>query len=110
VIARWRLGDQRTVKNSEARFDLKPGDYTLFFEAARALKARAYCNQRHVADQALELNGLSLASNRRFDAGGTETTGAGTNPPANALATHLFPVGPDQALGPANEWSLELPL
>ena len=53
-----------------------------------------------------DFNGLGLASNRRFDLNGTETTGV-NNPPANLVATHLFAGG---ALSPVDEWTVELPL
>ncbi|HJU05378.1 MAG TPA: SpvB/TcaC N-terminal domain-containing protein [Nitrospiraceae bacterium] len=52
------------------------GDYTLFFTAVRRLKARVYCRQRHLHTPVFDFNGLSLASNRRFDLNGTETTAA----------------------------------
>jgi hypothetical protein len=54
-----------------------------------------------------DFKGLSLASNRRFDLNGTETTGTGQNPPANLVTKHLFGEG---ALSPADEWTVELPL
>ena len=65
------------------------------------------CTQRHLTEPVFELNGLSLASNRRFDPDGNETTGVDTNPPANPVATHLFAQG---ALSPVDEWTVELPL
>lgn len=107
VIANWRVGDQGGQKGDNATFDLKPGDYTLFFTAVRLLKARVYCTQRHLPGPLFDFNGLSLASNRRFDLDGVQITGTGENPPANSLATHLFAEG---ALSPVDEWSVELPL
>ena len=98
---------QQGLKGDRATFDLKPGDYTLFFTAVRPLKARVYCTQRHLTEPTFDFNGLSLASNRRFDLNGTETTGIGDNPPANPVATHLFAEG---ALSPVDEWTVELPL
>jgi hypothetical protein len=95
------------VRGSRAAFDLRPGDYTLFFTAVRTLKARAYCTQRHLTDPGFAFNGLRLASNRRFDVNGAETTGVGDNPPANPVTTHLFASGP---LSPVDEWTIELPL
>jgi len=107
VIANWRVGEQGGLKGDRATFDLTPGDYTLFFTAVRTLKARVYCTQRHLTEPVFDFNGLSLASNRRFDLNGTETTGVGANPPANPVATHLFGGG---ALSPVDEWTVELPL
>jgi hypothetical protein len=107
IIANWRISDQRGMKGNRATFDLKPGDYTLFFTAVRTIKARVYCRQRHVHAPMFDFNGLSLASNRRFGPNGTETTGTGQNPPANLVAKHLFAQG---ALSPADEWTVELPL
>jgi hypothetical protein len=66
-----------------------------------------YCAQRHRTEPLFDFNGLSLASNRRFDPSGTETTGTAGNPPANPVATHLFAEG---ALSPVDEWTVELPL
>ncbi len=106
VIAHWRVGDQGGLKGNRATFDLKPGDYTLFFTAVRLLKARVYCTQRSLTRPVFDVNGLSLASNRRFDLNATETTGVGDNPPANPVATHLFAEG---ALSPVDEWTVELP-
>ena len=107
VIANWRVRDQRGMKGNRATFDLKPGEYTVFFTAVRTLKARVYCRQRHLTGPAFDFNGLSLASNRRFDLNGTEITGSGQNPPANPVAKHLFA---DGALSPADEWTVEIPL
>jgi Tc toxin complex TcA C-terminal TcB-binding domain/PKD domain/Putative peptidoglycan binding domain len=107
VIANWRVGAHGSTRGNRATFDLKPGDYTLVFVAVRALKGRLYCRQRHRTGPVFEFNGLSLASNRRFDPNGTETTGSGQNPPANPVAKHLFAEG---ALSPADEWTIELPL
>lgn len=107
VIANWRVGDQRGMKGNSATFDLKSGDYTLFFVAVRMLKARVFSQQRHLPRQVFDFNGLSLASNRRFDLSGTETTGVGDNPPANPVAAHLFAEG---ALSPVDEWTVEVPL
>ncbi len=107
VIANWHVGEQGGIKGNVATFDLKPGDYTLSFVAVRPLKARVYCTQRHLTGPVFDFNGLSLASNRRFDLNGTETTGVGNNPPANPIATHLFGSG---ALSPVDEWTVELPL
>jgi hypothetical protein len=107
VIATWRVGEQGSVKGNRVTFDWKPGDYTLFFTAVRTLKARVYCTQRQLTGPGFDFNGLSLASNRRFDPNGTETTGVGDNPPANPVATHLFGSG---AISPVDEWTVELPL
>ncbi len=107
VVGNWRVGSQAGVAGDHASFDLAPGDYTLVFTAVRKLKALVYCNQRHLTTAAFELNGLNLASNRRFDPDGTEITGVGNNPAANLLTTHLFGQGP---LLPEDEWSIELPL
>jgi hypothetical protein len=107
VIVHWGVGDQKGVKGDRATFDLTPGDYTLFFTAVRLLKARVYCSQRSLTESVFDLNGLSLASNRRFDLDGTETTGVGENPPANPVAAHLFAEG---ALSPLDEWMVEFPL
>jgi hypothetical protein len=107
VIANWRIGDQGGIKGNSATFDLTPGDYTLFFTAVRLLKARVHCTQRHLTAPVFDFNGLSLASNRRFELNGTETTGVGDNPPANPVAAHLFAEG---ALSPVDEWTVELPL
>jgi len=108
VIANWRVGEQGGAKGNSATFDLEPGDYTLDFVAVRPLKARLYCTQRHLTDPVFDLNGLGLASNRRFDVDGNDTTGVDPNPEANALAMHLFPT--DGALSPVDEWTVELPL
>jgi hypothetical protein len=105
VIANWRIGDQGTEKGNIATFDLGPGDYTLFFTATRILKARVYCSQRHLPGPLFDFNGLSLATNRRFDVNGTDVTGTGGNPAPNALATHLFSNG---VLSPVDEWTAEL--
>lgn len=107
VIANWRIGDQRSPKGNRATFDLKPGQYTLVFTAVRILKARMYCRQRHLSGSVFELKGFSLASNRRFDPSGAETTGTGQNPPANPVTKHLFAPG---ALSPVDEWTVEFPL
>lgn len=107
VTANWRVGEQGGMKGNRAAFDLKPGEYTLFFTAVRTLKARAYCTQRHLTGSVFDFNGLSLASNRRFDLSGTEITGTGQNPPANLVTKHLFAQG---ALSPADEWTVELSL
>jgi hypothetical protein len=107
AIAIWRVGARSGQKSNRATFDLKPGDYSVFFTAVRPLRARVYCSQRQHAGPAFDFNGLSLASNRRFDLNGTEITGGGDNPPANPMATHFFTNG---ALSPADEWTVELPL
>lgn len=107
VIGNWRVGDRRGVKGNRATFDLKPGEYTVSFMAVRTLKARLYCRQRHLTGPVFDFNGLSLASNRRFDVNGNETTGRGQNPPANVVTKHLFAEG---ALSPADEWTIEFPL
>jgi hypothetical protein len=107
VIANWRVGDQGGLKGNRASFDLKPGDYTLFFTAVRSLKAHMYCTQRHLTAPVIDFNGLSLATNRRFDLEGNQTTGVGTNPPANLVAAHLFEEG---VLSPVDEWTIDLPL
>ncbi len=107
VIATWRIGEQRSIRGNLASFDLPPGDYTLFFTAVRLLKARVYCTQRHFTEPVLDFNGLSLASNRRFDLDGNETTGTGDHPPVNSMTEHLFA---EEALSPADEWTVELPL
>ena len=107
VTANWRIGKQGGLKGNRAAFDLTPGDYTLFFTAVRRLKAHVYCTQRHLTAPMFGFNGLSLASNRRFELNGTETTGVGDNPPANPVVTHLFAAG---ALSPVDEWTVELPL
>ena len=39
--------------------------------------------QRFFPNAGFEFSGLSLSSNRRFDLDGNETTGTGTNPPAD---------------------------
>lgn len=93
VIGNWLVGQQRGRKGNRATFDLKPGDYTLFFAAVRPLKARVYCTQRHLSEPVFDFNGLGLATNRRFDPNGGETTGVDDNPPANSIATHLFAKG-----------------
>ncbi len=54
-----------------------------------------------------DFNGLSLASNRRFDLNGTETTGVGDNPSANLVATHLFA---EETLSSVDAWTVELAL
>jgi hypothetical protein len=107
VIANWRVGDQGGMKGKTATFDLKPGDYTLFFTAVRVFKARLYCGQRHLSGPVFDFNGLGLASNRRFDLNGIETTGTAQNPPANLVTKHLFAEG---ALSPIDYWTVELPL
>jgi hypothetical protein len=107
VTANWGVGGQRGMKGNRAAFDLKPGDYTWFFTAVRTLKARVYCTQRHRHAPMFDFKGLSLASNRRFDLNGTETTGIGQNPPANLVTKHLFGEG---VLSPVDEWTVELPL
>jgi hypothetical protein len=107
ITASWRLDDQAGVTGDRASFDLRPGSYTLHFSATRTLNARVYGNQRNVTNALLSFNGLSLASNRRFDQNGADVTGEGKNPAANALAQHLFSNG---ALSPVDEWSIELPL
>lgn len=108
VIAHWRIGEQAGMKGDTATFDLEPGEYTLFFAAVRLLKARVYCTQRHLSEPVFDFSGLGLASNRRFDLDGNETTGVDTNPEANAFTTHLFP--PEAALSPVDEWTVEFPL
>ena len=66
-----------------------------------------YCTQRHLTEPVFDFNGLSLASNRRFDLDGTEITGVGANPPANLVADTSVCGG---ALSPVDEWTVELPL
>ena len=107
VTATWRVGDQAGIKGNSATFDLKPDDYTLFFTAVRRLKARVYCTQRHLTGPVFDFNGLSLASGRRFELDGSETTGVGDNPPASPVTTHLFG---EETLSPVDEWTVELPL
>lgn len=107
VTATWRVGELGSVKGNSATFDLKPGDYTLRFTAVRTLKARLYCTQRHLTESAFDFNGLGLTSNRRFDLNGTQTTGVGSNPSANNVATHLFA---EETLSPVDKWTVELPL
>jgi hypothetical protein len=107
VFATWHVGNQQAVTGDSAAFDLTPGNYTVFFTAVRMLKARMYCTQRHLTEPVFDFNGLSLASNRRFDLNGNEITGIDSNPPANPLTAHLFEAG---ALSPVDEWTVELPL
>jgi len=107
VTVTWRVGEQESQRGNTATFDLKPGDYTLFFTAVRQLRACIYATQRQYDGPAFEFNGLSLASNRRFNQDGNETNGTGDNPPANPLTAHMFG---DGALSPVDEWTIELPL
>jgi hypothetical protein len=86
---------------------LKPEEHTPLRVAVRALKARVYCGQRHLTGPAFDFNGLSLATNRRFNLNGTDITGVGDNPAPNALTTHLFGGG---VLSPVDQWTVELPL
>ncbi|HEU4713466.1 MAG TPA: PKD domain-containing protein [Pyrinomonadaceae bacterium] len=114
LISTWNIGDQ-SLKGDSATFDLLPGDYTLTFRAVRQLKARVACSERLFFDNLLNFDGLSLATNRSFDASGTETTGIGENPPANKAVIHMFAetaTSPDFSpeLSPVNEWTLEFPL
>jgi hypothetical protein len=105
VSGNWRIGDRSHTNVNRAVFDLTPGDYTLAFSAVRPLKGRLSCTQRQPEGPPLAFDGLRLSSNRRFDEDGVETTGVGSNPPANPLTVHLFM----DALSPADEWTLELP-
>jgi hypothetical protein len=107
VTAIWRLGDQSGRKGKSASFDLKPGRYTVHFTAIRTLKARMYGKQRYITGPLFDFSGLSLTTNRRFDLNGADITGVGSNPAANAFATHLFGSG---ALSPIDEWTVEFPL
>jgi hypothetical protein len=106
VIAGWRVAKLPSQKGNQVTFDLKEGDYTLSFTAVRPLKGCVYSRQRFFPNAGFEFNGLSLSSNRRFDLDGNESTGTGTNPPANAFTTHLFD---NAALSPIDEWTVEIP-
>jgi hypothetical protein len=108
LAAQWRLPDGATIRGERVSFDLKPGSYTLLFSASRMLHARIYGSQRFLTEQVLEMPRLGLATNRRFDARGEETTGIPPNPAANALASQLFPPGDE--MSPAGSWVLELPV
>jgi hypothetical protein len=107
VVADWRIAKLPSQKGNKVTFDLEEGNYTLSFTAVRPLTACAYSKQRFDPNAGFIFNGLSLATNRRFDLDGNETTGTGTNPPANPFTTHLFSNG---ALSPADEWTIEIPL
>jgi hypothetical protein len=106
VIAGWRVAKLPSQKGNQVTFDLKEGNYTLSFTSVRPLKACVYSRQRFFPNAGFEFNGLSLSSNRRFDLDGNETTGTGTNPPANAFTTHLFD---SAALSHVDEWTVEVP-
>ena len=105
VVCTWRIGEQSGVRGESATFDLKPGNYILHLRAVRKLKAHVYNRQQYLPDPSLEFDGFSLASNRRFSNSGTEITGTGINPPANALTTHLLA---GRTMSPVDDWTIEL--
>lgn len=107
VIASWRVDEQKGQKGNSATFDLEPGDYTLLFSAVRLVKACVYSNQRYLVGPPFDFNGLSLASNRRFDLDGNEITGTGDNPPANPFTKQIFD---SEVLSPVDQWMLEISL
>lgn len=107
VVATWRIGEKGGQKGNSVTFDLQPGDYVVSFMVVRVLKGCLYATQHQFSGPALAFNGLSLASNRRFDLNGSDITGTGTNLPANLMTTQLFTNG---ALSPVDKWTVELPL
>jgi hypothetical protein len=107
-------GNPAGAKGETASFDLKPGEYTLTFTAVRQLKARVMCTQRLFHDKLINFDGLSLATNRRFDKQGNEVTGI-ENPQANDFVFHMYAeefVNSDfpPELSPVNQWAVEFPL
>jgi hypothetical protein len=106
VVATWRVGNEASVKGGLASFDLPPGTHMLYFRAVRVIRARVYNRQHHQPETFLEFDGLHLTSNRRFDRDGTEITGTGANPPANAFAAHMLT---GRTLSPVDQgWTVEL--
>jgi PKD domain len=100
-----RIGDQ-----TGSVFQLADGEHTFDFVAARALRFRAYCDQRHQNTVVLDPGGLNLASNRRFDDVGANVTGVTPNPPANEWTKQLFEADARGVLSPEDNWTLELNL
>ena len=101
VTVTWKLGDQ--APNSSGAFTVDPGRYVLIATAARTLSARIYAGQRWLPDVRIKISGLSVSTNRVFDA-----TGVPTNAPGySELAKHLFGPGP---LSPLDRWTVELPI
>jgi hypothetical protein len=120
VVATWDIEKQDTAETSTLRgdtavFDLKPGDYTLTFTAVRQLKTRVKCSQLLFVDRMLNFDGLSLATNRRFDKDGTEVTGVDENPQANAFVNYLYAEAFSSSdfspeLSPVNNFTVEFPM
>jgi hypothetical protein len=105
ITAIWKISTEVEVhRGTSAEFkELKPGSYILTFTALRLLKARIYGNQRHGPEEVFTLDGLSIATNRVFNA----ATGAEETETPNDLAAHLFDAGP---ILPVDTWTVELSL
>lgn len=97
----WQLGQQRP--NATGTFTVAPGRHVVIATAVRPLKARLYARQRWLPDVAITVNGLSVSTNREFDANGAPINQAAHN----ELAKHLFGPGP---LSPLDHWMMEFPL
>lgn len=113
AVVTWRVDQNPSEKGPEKLLEIPPGTHVVTFTAIRKLQARIYSQQRFVPDQIVELNGLSISTNRVFELDGSETTGIGQNDPPNAFTEHVFPK--DQAsdqrlpLSAVDNWTLELP-
>jgi hypothetical protein len=105
ITAVWKINTEVEFhRGTSAEFkDLKPGSYALAFTVVRILKGRIYGHQRHLPEDLFALNGLSLATNRTFNA----ATGTEETEEPNALAVHLFNAGP---ISPVDTWTFELSL
>jgi len=100
----WLINNQKPDPNGNpVTFTLEPGRYILRFTAIRPLTGRFYGQQRYAPGTLLPLQGLHLATNRKFnaDTGAEETTGL------NEFGQHVFG---GSTLSPIDLWTLELPL
>jgi PKD domain len=77
----------------------------LAYRAVRSQDVLFYSRQRYRREpgQTLHMAALNVATNRRYDAEGTQH-------PLNAAAKHFFGAPPTAVFSPVDTWSFELPL
>ena len=106
VVCRWRMGEQGGVNGERASFDLKPGNYRLHMRAMRKLKAHVYNRQQYLPGASLDFDGLSLASNRQFDAEWNRNNWDRRKSPGQRRGGAFVA---EQTLSPVDDWIIDLP-